>query len=47
MRSIAVFSREARANEYCSRPKLLAASQPSPALACSTTRQTKTAQANK
>ena len=31
---MAVSSREARANEHCSRPNLLAVSQPSPALAC-------------
>ena len=45
-RSMAVLSHEARANEPCSRPNLLAFSQPSPTLAC-TVHQTKTTQANK
>ena len=45
-RSMAVLSREARVNESCSRPNLLAVSQLSPALAC-TVHQTKTTQANK
>ena len=43
---MAVLSREARTNEPCSRPNLLAVSQPSPALAY-TAHQTKTTQANK
>ena len=43
---MAVLSREARTNEPCSRPNLLAVSQPSPAVAY-TAHQTKTTQANK